>query len=102
MALTSERADEFVSTVRALPAYKALDAAKERVKKFSDERLELAREEARLRRLLNTCRTVAMAANLPRIAPEVVSHYEQLVALEEGSLVSHTGSVAVSENSREK
>jgi hypothetical protein len=95
MALTSERADEFVTTVSALPAYQALAAAKEQVKKLSDERLKLAREEARLQRLVSTCRSVALAANLPRIAPaEIAARYEQLVTMEEGTLVTGTASDA--------
>jgi hypothetical protein len=96
MALTSERADEFVDTVTALPSYQSLVAAGKRVDEFSDEQLQLSRDEARLQRLVNTCETVALAANLPRIAPaEIVSRYQQLVAMEEGTLVAgaETGNV---------
>jgi hypothetical protein len=89
MALTSERADEFVKTVTALPSYDSLVAAGKRVDEFSAEQLKLSREEARLQRLVNTCEAVALAANLSRIAPaEIVSRYQQLVAMEEGTLVA--------------
>jgi hypothetical protein len=98
MSLVSERADEFVTTVSALPAYKSFAAAKERVKEFSDERLKLAREEARLQRLVHTCKTVALAANLPRVASaEIAARYVQLVAMEEGTLVAVTGSGSISQ-----
>jgi hypothetical protein len=86
--LASNRADEFAATVEALPSYKALRRSKERVKQLSDERMKLSREEARLQRLLQTCESVALAANLPRLAPrEIVERYERLLAMEEGTLV---------------
>jgi hypothetical protein len=85
--------------VTALPAYKALAAAKQRVKEFSEERLRLAREEARLQRLMHACKSVALAANLPRVAPaEISSRYEQLVAMEEGALVADPASGTLSQS----
>jgi hypothetical protein len=98
MALTSERADEFVKTVTALSSYDSLVAAGKRADEFSEEQLKLSREEARLQRLVNTCEVVALAANLPRIAPaEIVSRYQQLVAMEEGTLAgTETGNVSQS------
>jgi hypothetical protein len=88
MELASDRADEFVSTVGGLPAYKALGRSKERVQQLSEERLKLARQEARLQRLLQTCESIVLAANLPHVAPrEIVERYEQLLAMEEGTLV---------------
>jgi len=89
MELTSDRADEFVATVGELPAYKALGRSKERVEQLSEERLKLAREEARLQRLLQTCESVVLAANLPQVAPrEIVERYEQLLAMEESTLAA--------------
>jgi hypothetical protein len=86
--LASNRADEFASTVEALPSYKALRRSKERVKQLSEDRMKLSREEARLQRLLQTCESVALAANLPRLAPrEIVERYQRLLAMEEGTLV---------------
>jgi hypothetical protein len=86
--LASNRADEFAETVEALPSYKALRRAKERVHQLSEERMKIEREEARLQRLLQTCETVALAANLPRLAPrEIVERYQRLLAMEEGTLV---------------
>jgi hypothetical protein len=85
--LASNRADEFVATVDGLPSYKALLGSKERVEQLSDERMKLARQEARLQRLLQTCESIALAANLPRVAPrEIVDRYQRLLAMEEGTL----------------
>ncbi|HEY3393213.1 MAG TPA: hypothetical protein VGK58_10920 [Lacipirellulaceae bacterium] len=86
--LASNRADEFEETVAALPSYKALQRSKERVEQLSEERMKFEREEARLQRLLQTCESVALAANLPRLAPrEIVERYQRLLAMEEGTLV---------------
>jgi hypothetical protein len=99
MALASERAEEFVATVSALPSYKALSSAKKRVQEFADEQMRLSREEARLHRLLNTCESVALAANLPKIAPqEIVARYQQLVRIEEGFLEAAAKSSTVSQS----
>jgi hypothetical protein len=58
------------------------------VKQLSEDRMKLSREEARLQRLLQTCESVALAANLPRLAPrEIVERYQRLLAMEEGTLV---------------
>jgi len=87
--LASNRAEEFASTVDALPSYKALRRSKERVKQLSDERMKLEREEARLQRLLQTCESVALATNLPQVAPrEIVERYQRLLAMEEGTLAA--------------
>jgi hypothetical protein len=86
--LATNRADEFAAAVEALPSYKAFRRSKERVKQLSDARMKLSREEARLQRLLQTCESVALAANLPRLAPrEIVERYQRLLAMEEGTLV---------------
>jgi hypothetical protein len=88
MELASDRADEFVKRVRDLPSYQALQSAAKRQADLSDTQLELARAEARLQRLLQTCEDVALRANLPKVAPaEIVTRYEKLLAMEEGTLV---------------
>jgi hypothetical protein len=91
--LASVRAEEFASAVDSLPSYKALRRSKERVKQLSDERMKLEREEARLQRLLQTCESVALATNLPQVAPrEIVERYQRLLALEEGTLAARPSS----------
>jgi hypothetical protein len=88
MELTSDRAEEFVKRVGGLPSYEALQSAVKRQAELSEKQLELARTEARLQRLLRTCEDVALRANLPKVAPaEIVTRYEKLLALEEGTLV---------------
>ena len=83
----------------SLAAYQSLIAAGKRVDEFSEEQLKLSRQEARLQRLLKTCEAVALAANLPRIAPaEIVTRYQQLVANEEGSLVAAVETGVVSQS----
>lgn len=87
MELTSDRADEFVATVRGKTSYDALVRARELQRQASEERLRLERTEAKLQRLLRACEDIILAANLPSIAPaEIVTRYEKLVALESGTL----------------
>jgi hypothetical protein len=101
MALASDRADEFLSKVTSLASYDSLAAAKKQVDEFSDQQLQLSRDEARLQRLVKTCESVALAANLPRIVPaEIVARYQQLVAMEESTLAAadETSAVSPSDN----
>lgn len=85
--LTSTRADEFVERVQSLPSYAAWTAASKREKQLTDELLQAQHTEARVQRLLRTIEDVVYAANLSRCAPAaVVEKYEQLLALEEGTL----------------
>ncbi len=87
--LASDRAEEFASTVDALPSYKALRRSKERVQQLSEERMKLSRQEARMQRLLQTCESVVLAANLRQVAPrEIVERYQRLLAMEEGTLAA--------------
>lgn len=88
MALTSDRADEFVAFVEKQGSYASLCAARDRTEALSEERQKLMYEEAKLQRLLRTAENVVLAANLPLLAPaETVERYQQLLALEEGTLV---------------
>jgi vacuolar-type H+-ATPase subunit D/Vma8 len=88
MELTSDRTDEFVKRVGDLSSYQALQSATKRQAELSQKQLKLARTEARLQRLLQTCEDVALRANLPKVAPaEIVTRYEKLLAIEESTLV---------------
>jgi hypothetical protein len=99
MALSSDRADEFESKVTALASYESLAMTEKQVDEYSDEQLQLSRDEARLQRLVKTCESVALAANLPRIAPaEIHARYQQLVALEESTLAADETSAASPSN----
>lgn len=85
--LTGERADEFVEKVEALPSYGAWSAAKKDTDQFTQEMLQAQNTEARVQRLLRTIDNVVYAENLERCASaEVVKKYEELIALEEGTL----------------
>lgn len=88
MELASDRAEEFSGRVGELPSYQALLSAAKRQEELAEKQLELARTEARLERLLQTCEDVVLRANLSRVAPaEIVKRYEQVLAMEEGMLV---------------
>jgi hypothetical protein len=90
--LTAERADEFVATVEALPAYEALGAARRLKQKAHDQLGEAQQAEARLRRLLWTIESVVLAANLKHAAPApVVDQYNELLALEQQGLALESG-----------
>lgn len=85
--LTTERADEFVKTVEALPSYAAWQAAQGKAEGLTKEVLAARRKEAKVQRLLRTIENIVYAQNLPRCAPsDIVQRYEQLVQLESGTL----------------
>jgi hypothetical protein len=85
--LATARADEFVRHVQKLPVYSTLLYAKKREKELSDASLQLEREKARCERLIETCEEAVLTKNLPLVAkPAIVDRYEQLLAMEEGSL----------------
>jgi hypothetical protein len=87
MALANERADEFSAKVTSLASYEALCRAKERREQSQEKVKSLSHREAKLQRLLLTCKSVVLAANLPKLMPaEIVDRYEALVAMEEGAL----------------
>ena len=85
--LATDRADEFVSRVQKLPDYDELHVAKKKEDVLAKAALQLDREKARCERLLRACEDAVLAANLSRIAkPEIVKRYDQLLAMEEGTL----------------
>jgi hypothetical protein len=87
MALTSERAEEFVEHVNKSAAYKSLVQAAALQKEETEAQMKLTRDEARLQRLMATCEDVVRAANLPFVAPnEIVTKYQRIVTMEEGTL----------------
>jgi hypothetical protein len=89
MALANERAEEFVTRVSALDSYRDLSQIRAEVERASQERLDAERSEAKLQRLLRICECVVLAENLPKVAPpEIVARYEQLLALESGTLAA--------------
>jgi hypothetical protein len=89
MALASERAEEFAGRVSALESYQALRFASREQQRATDARLDAERTEAKVQRLLRTCEDVVLAANLPKlVTPEVVRRYEQILALEGGTLAA--------------
>jgi hypothetical protein len=85
--LVTTRADEFSQHIQSLPDYKLLCESKQKEETLSKSHLQLEREKACCERLLETCEDAVLAANLPRVASEeIVSRYEQLLAIEEGTL----------------
>jgi hypothetical protein len=85
--LATNRADEFVSRVQKLPDYATLGYAKKREEELTKAAMQVEREKARVERLLRTCETAVLAANLRQVAkPEIVERYEKLIAMEEGGL----------------
>jgi hypothetical protein len=92
--LVTARADEFAQHILALPDYKMLCESKQKEETLSRAALQLEREKACCERLLETCEDAVLAANLPRMASEeIVNRYEQLLAMEEGSLADSTSAV---------
>ncbi|WP_145245821.1 hypothetical protein [Aeoliella mucimassa] len=87
MALVAERAEEFQEKVQGLASYEAYSRAKERREQYDEEAEALVHREAKLQRLLHTCESVVLEANLPKLMPqEMVDRYEKMVLMENGSL----------------
>src|SRR5690606_9674160 len=86
-ALGSDRAEEFLAKVESLAAYDALVKAREGRNQHEAKANELTHREVKLQRLLHTCESVVLAANLPKLAPqELVDRYEAMLAMEGKSL----------------
>jgi hypothetical protein len=87
MALANERADEFMAKVESFASYDALCKAREGRSEHEEKSNELTHREAKLQRLMHTCESIVLAANLPKLMPqELVDRYEGLVKLEEEGL----------------
>jgi hypothetical protein len=96
MSLASERGDEFTKRVESLASYDAVCKAKNLQEERSTKYYDVARQIAKLQRLLRTAENVVLAANLPNVAsPDIVARYEKLRAAEEGTLTPATEAVAV-------
>lgn len=90
--LATDRADEFVDKVQKLPDYATYRYAKKREDELVKASMQVEREKARAERLLRACETAVLAANLAKVAkPEIVKHYEQLVAMENATLDDSSG-----------
>ncbi|MCC7476649.1 MAG: hypothetical protein IT425_14770 [Pirellulales bacterium] len=82
------RADEFVSAVKELPEYATLQYTEKREAELSKAAMQLEREKACGERLQRVCETAVLAGNLRQVAEEeIVRRYEQLLRLEDGTLV---------------
>ena len=93
--LVTDRADEFVKEMQKLPEYEALRDAKRTEESLIKASMQLEREKACTERLLQACEYAALGANLPRVAkPEIIKRYEQLLAMEEGTLADSSSSAA--------
>jgi hypothetical protein len=91
MELASERADEFIATVEALPDYQPYLRAKEKRDAAYDEYSRVDHLEAKAQRLLRTCENIVLEANLSQVAPrEIVDRYERLLAVETSTLATAT------------
>ncbi|QDU87538.1 Caspase domain protein [Pirellulimonas nuda] len=87
--LLGSGADAFADEVRAMGAYRVFQKASKNVDRAADEALDAERREAKLRRLLRTCRAIVLAENLETVASKrVVSGYRRLLELEEAGLAS--------------
>jgi hypothetical protein len=85
--LLAAQGEEIAARVDAMESYKALLAAREQERKLISEADAAEAATARLERLLRTVEDVVLAGNLKLVAPtEIVSRYEALVRMEEGSL----------------
>jgi hypothetical protein len=84
--LLSDEADAVVQLIESHPRYARLEQLRGEIEELSEDRLELDRQWAKCQRLIRTLENVALAANLPRVAPsDVQRQYRELLAAESAS-----------------
>lgn len=81
----TEHADRLVELVESHPRFERLKELGARMREIDETRSDHEREWVKYQRLIRTLETVALAANLPRVAdPEIVERFERLREAESG------------------
>ncbi len=80
-------ADEFAEEVASMGPYEVFQKASKKLDEAAQDALDAERREAKLRRVLRTCRAIVLAENLEAVASKrVVAGYKRLLELEEAGL----------------
>jgi hypothetical protein len=87
--LLTDRATEFETAVQSHPKFDAYSRLGEEIAALEEERFALERRFVKCQRLVRWLENIALARNLPSVAPaEIVRRYERFIAAEESSLRS--------------
>jgi len=85
--ILAEQADEVVRWIESAPAFKDFDAKGQEIDRLDDQSTDLERKWVKYQRFIRTAESVALAANLPKVAKqEVLDRYKTLVELEGGEM----------------
>jgi len=85
--LLSTRAVQFVATIKSHSNYSDMARLQAEIAAQENARLDLERRWVKTQRFIRTAENVALAANLPKVAPEgIVARYHQLLSAERGTL----------------
>ena len=81
--LKGEAGDKFAKELKALPGYEGYIASRDERLKARGETFEAEMRQVRLRRLIHTLESIALAENLKRVGePEMIERYQELIKLE--------------------
>lgn len=87
--ILSEHSDELTKFIEAHAKFGSFQKLRKEVGALDEKKFELDRRWVKTQRLLRVLESTALAANLPHVAsPELVQRYEQLRAVEAGTLGS--------------
>lgn len=81
--LQGEAGDKFADELKEMPGYAAYIASRDDRLKARDASFEAEMRQVRLRRLIHTLESIALAENLKRIGePDMIKRYDELLKLE--------------------
>jgi hypothetical protein len=82
----ANESEELVKLIESHPDFSKFDKLRDETKKLSEQKLDVDRQWVKCQRLIRTLENVALAANLPHVAPtDSQERYRMLVAAESGT-----------------
>jgi hypothetical protein len=85
--ILTAQGDDVVRWIESAPAFKDFDAKGQEIDRLDDQSTDLERRWVKYQRFIRTAESVALAANLPKVAkPEILDRYKRLVELEDGEM----------------
>ncbi len=84
--LLANHPEELVKLIESHADFPKIDKLRDELKKLTSDKLDIDRQWVKCQRLIRALENVALAANLPHVAPsEAQQRYQQLVAAEAGT-----------------
>ena len=85
--ILTQEADAVVSAIESHESFKQMDRAGHKIEELAEKSLDLDRKWAKCQRFIRTAEVVALAANLPKVAPkEVQDRYRTIIEAEGGTI----------------